>query len=705
MVQSSYVGDDGIVRYSTKARCRRHLKNLSRFGLKLSDLDTWSTFNSPAFFCEKVIDYVPPSLIGLDDESTFETHMRSFKKNRQSAVGTARSLVEKLVEEGKIMPYVDMVPTRVLNNVQPERKTHSGQSTGKVEMLATAQRFNDPQSKILMEVVAPWIQRTLLSRQSPIDIIPRTLCGRGLYQGRADVDFFKKRVPPSLAVGAYLASIAWRSNTDKWLLKPSSISGNVDPLKGLEERKLTSVEKKFLFVYTLTREGFHKHHDRSMSRRLPLEVILDLYEGLESDGHLLEEIPPEIPWWEIRNKYVSLQEFYKEFIAAYDEAAWYAGLDSDPGMETAGHVKEVSEVTYLKDKMLSYALPDYGEEKVYESMARHASFERTKDIARRYLTLDSVVKAWIPVQVFREIRRGWLKTNTNLINKIHDMRSPDRDPEKQKIIHQILRNISDVLMKERDVRMQRHIEQSFITIEEQIDQKLSENISSPEFNPEEKQAEPVQAEVVKPVRQPDPVRKLSTPVPASRINSRVLNHESSTRDGVRLDDYTFIDVDSMANIVIGSPYRQVLLRTEDGTVLGLASTVGHVNLRIPLEQQGLPLRGKFMLFKGGFLHKDLMSLSKYKASRLNFFNLKSPQDLNLWVEHPARLAPHLLLTDKDSVFFNSIMMRQRYEYPRLGHHSDDLEISFAESASLARFSEKRRKLTAVTGESRPEIRF
>jgi hypothetical protein len=227
MVQSSYVGDDGIVRYSTKARCRRHLDNLLKFGLKLSYLDTWHTYNSPAFFCEKVIDYVPPSLIGLDDENVFESHMRSLKKNRQSAVGTARSLVEKLVEEGKIMPYVDMVPTRILNNVQPERKTHSGQSTGKVEMLANAQRFNDPQSKILMEVIAPWIQRTLLSRQSPIDIIPRTLCGRGLYLGRADADFFKKRVPPSLAVGAYLASIAWRSNIDPWLLKPSSISGNV----------------------------------------------------------------------------------------------------------------------------------------------------------------------------------------------------------------------------------------------------------------------------------------------------------------------------------------------------------------------------------------------------------------------------------------------------------------------------------------------
>lgn len=441
-----------------------------------------------------------------------------------------------------------------------------------------------------------------------------------------------------------------------------------------------------------------------MSRRLPLEVILELYEGLESDGHLVEEIPPEIPWWEIRNKYVSLQEFYKEFIAAYDEAAWYAGLDSNPGMETAGDEKEVSEVTYLKDKMLSYALPDYGEEKVYESMARHASFERTKDIARRFLTLNTVVRAWIPIQVFREIRRGWLKTNTNLINKIHEMRSPDRDPEEQKIIHQILWDISDVLMKERDVRMQKHIEQSFITIEEQIEQKVAESKSSLAIQPEAEEKSSPPGTVVRQVRQAEPVRKSALVVP-SRLTTRVLRQVNKTLAGVRMDDYTFIDVNSTTNTVVGSPYRQVLLRTEDGTVLGLSSTVGHVGLRIPVEQQGLPLRGKFVLFKGGFLHEDLLNHDKFMVSRGNSFGIARPELHELWEEHPAMWSPHLLLTSKESVFLNSVMMRQKFEFPSLGHEDSDFDFSFASSANLARIGKSSERFTTRSDESRSKLRF
>jgi len=477
-VQSSYVGDDGLVIYQTRDECIRHMSNLTRIGLLNSDLDTWISKNSPAFYCEKVIDYPSPSLSQLD-------------KRDPADYWASKSLVKQAIESGKVLPYVDMIATRLLNNVAPERKRHSGQNTGKVEMLANQQRFNDPSSVILMEVVAPYIQRTLLSRQNPIDILPLNLKGRGLYLGRAGPEFFKDRVPTTLAIGAYLAFEAWYSSVkyldDELVAKgkpsiigqDSSIYPNYDPFEGIESRELNPQEQKILFVYGMIREGFHKPHDRSLSTRTPLEPLIELYDQLVSDGELHYKVPEgESPW-----DYVPLQILCKEFIQAYDEAGWYAGLDVDDNEEIVEISNDDAGERTLKDIMLSVNLPPYKEEVIYNRISRCAQFERTRDFNRRLPSHSD--RGFISKEHVRELRRGWLKTNTNFVNLIYKEDSPDRDPEEQSRMRTIQYRLSQTLLNSHRERatlllagLAQELEELDATIENSIEEEAKEEKSN-----------------------------------------------------------------------------------------------------------------------------------------------------------------------------------------------------------------------------------
>jgi hypothetical protein len=363
----------------------------------------------------------------------------------------SKSLVKQAIESGKVLPYVDMIATRLLNNVAPERKRHSGQNTGKVEMLANQQRFNDPSSVILMEVVAPYIQRTLLSRQNPIDIIPLNLRGRGLYLGRAGPEFFMKRVPITLAIGAYLTFEVWYSsvkekndelvskNKPSIIGQDSSIYPNYDPFEGIESRELNPAEQRILFVYGMIREGFHKPHDRSLSTRTPLESLIELYDQLILEGELHYKVPHgDYPW-----DYVPLQILCKEFIQAYDEAGWYAGLDVDDNEEIVEITNDDAGERTLKEIMLSVTLPSYKEEIIYDRISRCAQFERTRDFNRRLP--EHSMRGFVSKKHVRELRRGWLKTNTNFVNKIYEEDSPDRDPWEQSAIKTIQWELSRAL--------------------------------------------------------------------------------------------------------------------------------------------------------------------------------------------------------------------------------------------------------------------
>jgi hypothetical protein len=464
LVQSSYVGDDGIVKYDTKAKCELHLENLQRFGLLLSPEDTWVALNSPSFFCEKILDYIPPELCQLQRSDLIV--------NRWGEVDYSKStvdIVDKMILSGKSLPYVDCVPTRLLNAVQKERAAHSSSSTGKVEMLANIQRFNDIDSMLLFDVIAPWLQRTILSRQNPSDIIPRTLCGRGLYVGSSSVEFFKERVPPSLAVGCYLAHLAFLERAHTWrgdLMKPSVRYPDINLLNNnmFEVRELTDQEERFLFGYHMVREGFRKSHDRSMSTRIPIKTLQGLYTRLRKSGVIVRDIPDGKRKYE----YMLFKDFVKEIISAYDEANYYLELDNDKEEETLFDNKDSEEQT-LRELMLEEDLPDYGEI-VYEAIAAHAVFEKTRGIQKYYL--EDSKRGWIPMSYVREIRIGWLKTNTNFNNEIFDPRSPDRDPAEQSAMHYALGQIAWALELRHRTKIATLIEDGIVSRELKAERDL-----------------------------------------------------------------------------------------------------------------------------------------------------------------------------------------------------------------------------------------
>lgn len=689
-VQSSYVGDDGLVKYRTRDRCVRHLENLGRFGLKLSPLDTWISKNAPVFFCEKVIDHVPVDLILMDNQEHYYSAKASLPEWKRDDMNVIRSLIEESMKKGLIMPYVDMIATRLLNNVSPERKTHSGQSTGKTEMLANQQRFNDPQSVILMEVVAPWIQRTLLSRQNPIDIIPFSLRGRGLYLGRADPRFFKERVPPTLAVGAYLASLAWHQavksdRKTKWVLDPSPATNFADPFKGVESRELTRTEKKFLFVYALVREGFHKPHDRSLSTRVPLELLLELYESLEDQDLIIDSVTREE-----QGKYYPLQALYKDFIAAYDEAGWYAGFEESDDEETVVR-EEKSEERTLREMMLSYNLPNYNEEEVYERISRHAMFERTRDIPRSVLGDKLVVHGWVPIQSVKDMRRGWLRTNTNLVNKINKFSTPDRDPEEQSMVNQIHKQLYWTIYGNNTSRLSRHVRDTFARAgeekeeEKKIETPLPGAESKQSSNADRVRVAAVSVAKLKRAEKPDSnfqvtVSGGSYPDPLNRFKMKrvhpVIKHGGHMFYEVYIweSENNNSDLSGMPVVepILSRRHRQLRIADQWGTTVALCSTSTNLPLQTSLFKDGPAsiLEGKFIVTKGGVIRSD------YVGSELinhipRHYEIESGPGLELRPGDPRSVPNmgfvHAILT-RDNIIRDCFGHQRNFGDCRMMHH-------------------------------------
>jgi hypothetical protein len=403
-LQSAYVGDDAVIIYHNRRLANEHLRQVPRFGLLLSDLDTWIVKNGPIFYTENVIDWVDPT-----EEQLSYSDIKEYKYKLKS-----------ILDKGTL-PFIDAVPSRIINNVEPERRTHSGSSTGKVELLASKQSYNDDDSIRVTEVVAPWLQRTLLRRSNPIDIVPGLCLGRGLYEGIANLEFFKERVPYSLALGGALA-----------------YGVTIDHIK------LSKKETKYLFLYRLVREGFFKNHDRSLRTAIPLKMLEEFYDDMVERNLMVYSIPEG----EDENNFIEIIGLVKTITSAWNEMQFYTS-DEENSQES-----NPDEVEYL-DKY-RHLVENVSIDEPYKLLCKAAVTERTRRLSWRDKRLNV---AFIKKSDIKGLRLNWLNFNVNLWTQVNPPNIPDRNDEEQSKYREITNSIYWTFIAARSGKLKRTLEE------------------------------------------------------------------------------------------------------------------------------------------------------------------------------------------------------------------------------------------------------
>jgi hypothetical protein len=390
----SFVGDDGIGIWSTESGADQHLRNIPRMGMLLSDDDTWRSFNDTAFFCEAVIGYYEP-----DQSLPYET-MQVWEMNK---------LLVRNRSADRQMAYVDYIPTRILNSVCPERKRHSGQSTGKVELLATRQSYNDGLGILVSHCVAPWLQRSILGRTNPADIIPASCLGRGLFEGYSNEAFFKARVPITQAIGAAIAA------------------------RGAK----TPGEEKYLFLYRLCREGFFKNHDRSLRETKPLHILEELY-----DTMVMSELLVQAPEGADREtmdafhaEYIEFFDLCKSIISSYNESRFFYKESSVIEEDVEDPDKE-SEYLTAYTQLVGHEVI----ETAYQTVAEAAVKER-KYSTPFWKLKKRISVGYVSRSIVRTMRVNWISTKVRMDGKLFPWGTPDRDS----VIENIYRKAIDAV--------------------------------------------------------------------------------------------------------------------------------------------------------------------------------------------------------------------------------------------------------------------